>query len=137
MLIPVVVTLMVILLVYLLYTPLQMWTYLRFYHKIQRDFFRKRVTFIPDDVPEPALDRKLYNFIEADQFIATLSDSAALLAEKERVMLIISMAQGMITHAQQQRLHQLLLELQSIYHAPLLVNKAIRNLDRAQLINGQ
>ncbi len=53
MLVPLLVLVVFLFLLPLLITRLRMWTQLRLYDKIQRDFFQKRVHFVPEH-PTPA-----------------------------------------------------------------------------------
>jgi hypothetical protein len=134
---------LLVLVVFLILTPflishLRMWTQLRLYHKTQRDFFRNRVHFVPAH-PTPLAPpiRTLYNFIEADHFIAILSDPVGDVGQKAVAIEIIRTARGVITVQQQARLKRLLAALYDDPRRPAsvaLLEEALRQLDQATLI---
>ncbi len=127
------------LLVFLLLIPrFRMWIWLRFYRRIQQDFFANRVIYIPERAAPVQPPRKLYNFIEADQFIAILTDPEGPLQHKRTVLHIISEAQSIIRRQQQCQLRLALQAMQghvSTPHSRSLVRAALQNLERAVLID--
>lgn len=129
------------LLVFFLLIPrFRMWIWLRFYRKIQRDFFSNRVYFRPErTVPLRHPPRTLYNFIEADQFIAILREPDRELAAVQYVLHIMGEAQSIIKHSQQTELQHLLEALQTHSVAAelhTLINGALASLEQAVLIDG-
>ena len=121
-----------------LYSRLRMWTQLRLYRKIQRDFFRNRVHFVPaHPTPLESPARALYNFIEAEHFIAILSDPAGAVERKAAAIRTIRAAQGVILARQQSRLKQLLAALVADPNRPVTavcLHDALQQLDQATLI---
>lgn len=117
---------------------LRMWTQLRLYNKTQRDFFRKRVHFIPEHpTPISQPPRPLYNFIEAEHFITILSDPGGAAERKAAVVETLRAAQGVIKLQQQGRLKHLLTALiadPERFVAVQLLDEALRKLDQATLI---
>jgi hypothetical protein len=88
----------------------------------------------PTPVAQPL--RPLYNFIEADQFIAVLSDPRATPQKKKRVLEAIQATQGMIKRQQQARLKGLLTAMRDDPDTALPVTDgALTKLDQAALID--
>jgi hypothetical protein len=120
-----------------LYRLFRIGVQMRFHRKVRRDFFQNRVKFVPAH-PTPVAPplRPLYNFIEADQFIAVLSDPRAALPKKKHVLETIQVAQGMIKRQQQAALKGLLTAMRDDPDALLSVTDgALMKLDQAALID--
>ncbi len=137
--IPLVMVVLIILLVPVLASRIRLWSYLHLYRRIQRDFFRNRVTFVPEHdtpIPQPLAD--LYNFIEAEQFIAVLSDPDGSDRDKTLALETIGAVQGMIKRQQQKQLKSLLAEMLAYPDPPTLTTLlpgALFKLDQAVLID--
>jgi hypothetical protein len=136
--IPLLVLVVFLFLLPVLIARLRMWTQLRMYHKIQRDFFQKRVHFVPEHpTPIAPPPNALYNFIEAEHFIAVLGDPAAAVRHKTAAVETIRAAQGMIKSQQQAVLRRLLDALIADPNRPIplgLLDEALLKLDQATLI---
>lgn len=121
-LMPLVMVILIMLLAPMLASRIRLWTYLRFYHRLQRDFLRRRVTFVPgqdrDDPPLPGL----YNFVEAEGFIAVLSDPDGADRDKALALAVIGAAQGLIKRGQQEQLRDLLAGMQARVEPPALAD---------------
>ena len=139
MITPVLIALLILFIAPMLDARIRMWMQLRLYRQIQRNFFTKRVFFLPKR--ETPLERPMptqYNFIEADQFIAVLKDTNRPLQEKESVLATLCAALGFLTQCQQSELRRLLETMLSAHDIPLpttLLTDALYRLDEAVLID--